>query len=78
MKRLLVHEQVVHRREEASQAQQDRFFITPSLKNPVTPAFIYRQKALTLAGVLLAMFLGSLNQTIISTALPSTTSRPCC
>ena len=36
----------------------------------MTENLTHRQKMLTFAGVLLAMFLGSLDQTIVSTALP--------
>ncbi|WP_226915729.1 MDR family MFS transporter [Hymenobacter siberiensis] len=36
----------------------------------MTEALTHRQKMLTLAGILLAMFLGALDQTIVSTALP--------
>ncbi len=36
----------------------------------MTEALSQRQKMLTFAGILLAMFLGSLDQTIVSTALP--------
>ncbi|GAB2940665.1 hypothetical protein GCM10027048_01310 [Hymenobacter coalescens] len=36
----------------------------------MTPPLTHRERLLTLAGVLLAMFLGALDQTIVSTALP--------
>ena len=36
----------------------------------MTATLAYRQKMFTFAGVLLAMFLGALDQTIVSTALP--------
>ncbi|GAA4051137.1 hypothetical protein GCM10022409_42380 [Hymenobacter glaciei] len=36
----------------------------------MTEALTHRQKMLTFAGILLAMFLGALDQTIVSTALP--------
>lgn len=44
----------------------------PPPEVPATPAntLAHRQKMLTFAGVLLAMFLGALDQTIVSTALP--------
>ncbi|HEX8506673.1 MAG TPA: MDR family MFS transporter [Hymenobacter sp.] len=43
---------------------------TPTISAAPTDTRTHRQKMLTFAGVLLAMFLGSLDQTIVSTALP--------